>query len=61
MQVKLNVIVGAAAILLGGSAFAQDLVVKIGHVGPTSGRSPTWARTTKTAPAWRSKNSMPRA
>ena len=37
MQVKLNVIVGAAAILLGGSAFSQDLVVKIGHVGPTSG------------------------
>ena len=37
MQVKLNVIVGAAAILLGGSAFAQDMVVKIGHVGPTSG------------------------
>ncbi len=37
MQVKLNVIVGATAILLGGSVFAQDLVVKIGHVGPTSG------------------------
>ena len=37
MQVKLNVIVGAVAILLGGSAFAQDMVVKIGHVGPTSG------------------------
>ncbi len=37
MQVKLNVIVGAAAILLGGAAFAQDMVVKIGHVGPTSG------------------------
>ena len=37
MQVKLNVIVGAAAILLGGSAFAQDMVVKIGHVAPTSG------------------------
>ena len=37
MQIKLNVIVGAAAILLGGSAFAQDVVVKIGHVGPTSG------------------------
>ena len=37
MQVKLNVIVGAAAILLGGSALAQDMVVKIGHVGPTSG------------------------
>jgi branched-chain amino acid transport system substrate-binding protein len=37
MQVKLNVIVGAAAILLGGTAYAQDIVVKIGHVGPTSG------------------------
>jgi branched-chain amino acid transport system substrate-binding protein len=37
MQVKLNVIVGAAALLLGGSVYAQDLVVKIGHVGPTSG------------------------
>jgi branched-chain amino acid transport system substrate-binding protein len=37
MQVKLNVIIGAAALLLGGSVFAQDLVVKIGHVGPTSG------------------------
>lgn len=37
MQVKLNVIVGAVAILVGGSVFAQDLIVKIGHVGPTSG------------------------
>jgi branched-chain amino acid transport system substrate-binding protein len=37
MQVKLNVIVGAAAILFGGSVYAQDLIVKIGHVGPTSG------------------------
>ena len=37
MKVKLNVIVGAAAILLGGSVYAQDLVVKIGHVAPTSG------------------------
>jgi len=37
MQVKLNVIVGAAALLLGGAVYAQDLVVKIGHVGPTSG------------------------
>jgi branched-chain amino acid transport system substrate-binding protein len=37
MQVKLNVIIGAAALMLGGSVFAQDLVVKIGHVGPTSG------------------------
>jgi branched-chain amino acid transport system substrate-binding protein len=37
MQVKLNVIVGAVAVVLSGSALAQDLVVKIGHVGPTSG------------------------
>ena len=37
MQVKLNLIVGAAAILMGGSVFAQDMVVKIGHVAPTSG------------------------
>ena len=37
MQVKLNVIVGAAALIFGGSVFAQDMVVKIGHVGPTSG------------------------
>jgi branched-chain amino acid transport system substrate-binding protein len=37
MQVKLNLFVGAAAIALGGAAFAQDVVVKIGHVGPTSG------------------------
>ncbi len=37
MQVKLNVIIGAAALMLGGSVFAQDMVVKIGHVGPTSG------------------------
>jgi len=37
MQVKLNVFVGAAAVLFGSSVFAQDMVVKIGHVGPTSG------------------------
>jgi branched-chain amino acid transport system substrate-binding protein len=37
MQVKLNVIVAAVALCVGVSAFAQDLVVKIGHVGPTSG------------------------
>jgi branched-chain amino acid transport system substrate-binding protein len=37
MQVKLKLIVGAAAIAFGGSVFAQDLVVKIGHVAPTSG------------------------
>lgn len=38
MHYKLNVIVGAAATLLAGAVYAQDLVVKIGHVGPTSGQ-----------------------
>lgn len=37
MQVKLNVIVAAAAALLAGASMAQDLVVRIGHVAPTSG------------------------
>ncbi len=37
MQLKLNVIVGAAAFLLAATAYAQE-VVKIGHVGPTSGQ-----------------------
>ncbi len=37
MQVKFNVIAVAAATLLAGAAYAQDLVVKIGHVAPTSG------------------------
>ena len=36
MQFKLNLIVGAAALTLAGTALAQD-VVKIGHVAPTSG------------------------
>jgi branched-chain amino acid transport system substrate-binding protein len=37
MQVKFSSIALAAALLLGGSAYAQDAIVKIGHVGPTSG------------------------
>jgi len=37
MQVKLNVVVAAAATLFAGAAMAQDMVVKIGHVGPVSG------------------------
>jgi len=37
MQFKLNMIVGAALVTLGAAAYAQDMVVKIGHVGPTSG------------------------
>ena len=36
MQAKYTLIAGAA-MMIAGSAFAQDLVVKIGHVGPTSG------------------------
>jgi branched-chain amino acid transport system substrate-binding protein len=37
MQIKLNTILAAAAVMLGGAAYAQDMVVKIGHVAPTSG------------------------
>jgi len=37
MQVKFTLIGAAAIALLSGSAFAQNLVVKIGHVAPTSG------------------------
>ncbi|MEW6705502.1 MAG: ABC transporter substrate-binding protein, partial [Pseudomonadota bacterium] len=37
MQVKLNAIVAAAAIMAAGAAGAQDMVVRIGHVGPVSG------------------------
>ena len=37
MQVRFNAIVGAAVVFMAGSAYAQDMVVKIGHVGPTSG------------------------
>ncbi len=40
MQVKFNVIAGAAVAavaMLSGTAQAQDMVVKIGHVGPVSG------------------------
>jgi branched-chain amino acid transport system substrate-binding protein len=37
MQIKLNVVVGAVAALLSSAAMSQEAVVKIGHVGPTSG------------------------
>jgi branched-chain amino acid transport system substrate-binding protein len=37
MQIKYTLLSGAAAMLVAGSALAQDLVVKIGHVAPTSG------------------------
>ena len=37
MQIKMLPIVAAAIAFVAGSASAQDLVVKIGHVAPTSG------------------------
>ena len=37
MQIRLNTIVAAAVVMFGSAAYAQDMVVKIGHVGPTSG------------------------
>ncbi|HZT55923.1 MAG TPA: branched-chain amino acid ABC transporter substrate-binding protein, partial [Burkholderiaceae bacterium] len=37
MQVKLNTILAAALVMIGGASYAQDMVVKIGHVAPTSG------------------------
>src|SRR3982751_6118022 len=37
MQAKFNTIVAAALALCAGAANAQDLVVRIGHVGPLSG------------------------
>ncbi|HVO06391.1 MAG TPA: branched-chain amino acid ABC transporter substrate-binding protein [Burkholderiaceae bacterium] len=37
MLVKLHVIAAASVALLAGAASAQDMVVKIGHVGPVSG------------------------
>jgi branched-chain amino acid transport system substrate-binding protein len=37
MQLKFNVVVGAVALALAGGVSAQELVVRIGHVGPTSG------------------------
>jgi branched-chain amino acid transport system substrate-binding protein len=38
MQIKLKTVAAALAVsLAGGAAYAQDMVVKIGHVAPTSG------------------------
>ena len=37
MQFQLKLLVAAAATVLAGTASAQDMVVKIGHVGPVSG------------------------
>ncbi len=37
MQVKATLVAAAAALMFAGVASAEDLVVKIGHVGPTSG------------------------
>jgi len=37
MLIKLNLVAAAAAMVFAGAASAQDMVVKIGHVAPTSG------------------------
>jgi branched-chain amino acid transport system substrate-binding protein len=37
MAFKLHILAASAAFLMAGTASAQDMVVKIGHVGPTSG------------------------
>ncbi|MCA6216498.1 branched-chain amino acid ABC transporter substrate-binding protein [Ideonella sp. B7] len=37
MKSRMNLVAAAAVALLAGAAHAEDLVVKIGHVGPTSG------------------------
>jgi branched-chain amino acid transport system substrate-binding protein len=37
MQVRLNVIAAAAVAMFAGAAYAEDMTVTIGHVGPTSG------------------------
>jgi branched-chain amino acid transport system substrate-binding protein len=37
MHIKFNLIAAAAVALVAGGASAQDMVVKIGHVGPVSG------------------------
>jgi branched-chain amino acid transport system substrate-binding protein len=37
MQVRLKVLAAVAAAMFAGAAAADDLIVKIGHVGPTSG------------------------
>jgi len=37
MQFKLKAVVGAALTIIAGTALAQDMVVKIGHVAPVSG------------------------
>ena len=37
MRIQLNLIAASAMLAFAGAASAQDMVVKIGHVGPTSG------------------------
>ncbi len=37
MQLKMKLVAAAAVALLTGAVSAQDMVIKIGHVGPTSG------------------------
>ena len=44
-----------------GAASAADMVVKLGSVARSPGRSRTSARTMKTAPVWLWKTQTPRA
>ncbi len=44
MQMKLKLTVAAAVAMLGGLAAAQDMVVKIGHVGPISGAQASYGK-----------------
>ena len=44
MQVRLNVMVCATLAAFAGAASAQDMVVKIGHVGPVSGPQAHYGR-----------------
>src|SRR6195952_6076263 len=37
MQIRLNTIVAASLVLFGSAVHAQEMIVKIGHVAPTSG------------------------
>lgn len=37
MNIKLNLVAGAIVLAWAGASMAQDMVVKIGHVGPVSG------------------------
>ena len=55
MQVKFKLTAVATLVFLAGAASAQDMVVKIGHVGPISGSIAHLGKAMKMAPRWRLK------